>query len=76
MVLWLLILPFAFMPSMGLWTVLLCGVVGYQLLGFEDIGVEIECVGARAWRAGALLRRGPPCAAARPAEQLPQQAAC
>jgi putative membrane protein len=42
MVLWLLILPFAFMPSMGPWTLLLCGVVGYQLLGFEDIGVEIE----------------------------------
>jgi putative membrane protein len=42
MVLWLAILPFAFMPAMGPWTVLLCGIVGYQLLGFEDIGVEIE----------------------------------
>ena len=42
MVLWLLTLPFAFLPALGLWTIALCAVVGYQLLGFEDIGVEIE----------------------------------
>ncbi len=42
MVLWLMLLPFAFMPTMGLWTVALCIIVGYQILGFEDIGVEIE----------------------------------
>jgi putative membrane protein len=37
-----MVLPFAFMPSMGLWSVLLSSVAGYQLLGLEDIGVEIE----------------------------------
>lgn len=42
MLLWLMVLPFAFLPTMGLWTILVCAVVGYQLLGFEDIGVEIE----------------------------------
>ncbi len=42
MVLWLMMLPFAFLPAMGLWAILVCAVVAYQLLGFEDIGVEIE----------------------------------
>jgi hypothetical protein len=42
MALWLMLLPFAFLPTMGLWTIALCIIVGYQILGFEDIGVEIE----------------------------------
>jgi putative membrane protein len=42
MVVWLLALPVVFLPTMGCLTVPVCAVVAYQLLGFEDIGVEIE----------------------------------
>jgi putative membrane protein len=42
MVLWLFMLPFAFLPTMGLLSMFICAIVSYQLLGFEDIGVEIE----------------------------------
>lgn len=42
MVLWLMLLPWAFMPALGLGTIVLCTIIGYQILGFEDIGVEIE----------------------------------
>ncbi len=31
MVLWLMLLHFAFMATMGLWTIALCIIVGYQL---------------------------------------------
>jgi putative membrane protein len=39
-VLWLAALPFAFLPTIGPWSVLICAVVAYQLLGFEDIGEQ------------------------------------
>jgi predicted membrane chloride channel (bestrophin family) len=42
MVLWLLGLPFAFVVTLGWWSIIVCTVVGYELLGFETIGVEIE----------------------------------
>jgi predicted membrane chloride channel (bestrophin family) len=38
MLLWLAALPFAFLPTIGAWSLLMCAVVAYQLLGFEDIG--------------------------------------
>jgi hypothetical protein len=40
--LWLLMLPFGFIATLGPWTIPFCIIVGYQILGFEDIGVEIE----------------------------------
>ena len=42
LVLWLAALPFIFAPEMHWWAIGVCVVVGYQLLGFEEIGVEIE----------------------------------
>ncbi|KAK9813023.1 hypothetical protein WJX72_007657 [[Myrmecia] bisecta] len=42
LVLWLALLPFIFIVQMGYWAILICIVIGYELLGFEDIGVEIE----------------------------------
>ncbi|BDA51165.1 UPF0187 protein YneE [Coccomyxa sp. Obi] len=42
MVLWLLGLPFAFVVSLSWWNLIVCVVVGYELLGFEEIGIEIE----------------------------------
>ncbi|EIE19862.1 UPF0187-domain-containing protein [Coccomyxa subellipsoidea C-169] len=42
MVLWFLGLPFAFVVSLSWWNLIVCVVVGYELLGFEEIGVEIE----------------------------------
>jgi putative membrane protein len=42
MMLWLVGLPFAYLPFVGLWSIIICAVVSYQVLGFEDIGVEIE----------------------------------
>lgn len=42
LVLWLGALPFIFAPEMHWWAIGVCIVVGYQLLGFEEIGVEIE----------------------------------
>ncbi|KAK9803672.1 hypothetical protein WJX72_010504 [[Myrmecia] bisecta] len=42
LVLWLGLLPFIFVSSMRHWAILVCAVIGYELLGFEDIGVEIE----------------------------------
>lgn len=42
LVLWLAALPFIFAPEMHWWAVGVCVLIGYQLLGFEEIGVEIE----------------------------------
>ncbi|KAK9902842.1 hypothetical protein WJX75_008328 [Coccomyxa subellipsoidea] len=42
MVLWLMGLPFAFVVSLSWWNLIVCAVVGYELLGFEEIGIEIE----------------------------------
>jgi putative membrane protein len=42
LILWLIGLPFAFVQTLKYWTILVCFVIGYQLLGTETIGVEIE----------------------------------
>ncbi|KAK9813169.1 hypothetical protein WJX72_010064 [[Myrmecia] bisecta] len=42
LLLWLALLPFVFVVTMDYWAIPVCIVIGYELLGFEDIGVEIE----------------------------------
>ncbi|BDA50683.1 probable group 1 truncated hemoglobin GlbN at C-terminar half [Coccomyxa sp. Obi] len=42
LVLWLLILPLAFISTLHWYSIPLCILVGYELLGYEEIGVEIE----------------------------------
>ncbi|BDA50682.1 probable UPF0187 protein sll1024 at N-terminal half [Coccomyxa sp. Obi] len=42
LVLWLLILPLAFISTLHWYTIPLSILVGYELLGYEEIGVEIE----------------------------------
>ena len=42
LVLWLAVLPFVFAPEMHWFAIGVCMVIGYQLLGFEEIGIEIE----------------------------------
>lgn len=42
LVLWLAAIPFVFVASLQWMTIGFCVIVGYALLGFESIGVEIE----------------------------------
>lgn len=42
LMLWLMVLPWTFVQTLQWWTLGACITLGYQLLGFEEIAVEIE----------------------------------
>lgn len=39
---WLLLVPFAFVAGLGFVAIPISLVIGYELLGYEEVGVDIE----------------------------------